>query len=56
MRILHGLELLYDGGFLKRSYFSNIWCFFERFFAENNCKLFVEWILTCFGILIFEPK
>ena len=22
--------------------------FFERFFAHNNCKLFVEWILTCF--------
>ena len=39
------------------SYFSNIWCFLERFFAENNCKRFVEWILTCFfGILIFEPK
>ena len=22
--------------------------FFERFFAENNCKCLVEWILTCF--------
>ena len=22
--------------------------FFERFFAKNNCKCFVEWILTCF--------
>ena len=31
--------------------------FLERFFALNNCKWFVEWMLTCFfGILIFEPK
>ena len=31
--------------------------FFERFFAQNNCKWFVEQILTCFfGILIFDPK
>ena len=31
--------------------------FLERFFSLNNCKWFVEWMLTCFfGILIFEPK
>ena len=22
--------------------------FWSDFFAQNNCKLFVEWILTCF--------
>ena len=21
--------------------------FLERFFAQNNCKCFLEWILTC---------
>ena len=24
-------------------------CFLERFFAQNNSKWFVEWILTCFS-------
>ena len=31
--------------------------YYERSFAKNNSKRFVEWILTCFfGILIFDPK
>ena len=48
VRILHGLQPLHDGPFSKWSHFSNIWCFFQRFFAQNNCKLFVECIFTCF--------
>ena len=39
---------LHDGRFSKCSHFSNISCFFERFFAQHNSKWFVEWILTCF--------
>ena len=27
---------------------SGIFGVFERFFAQNNFKVFVEWILTCF--------
>ena len=31
--------------------------FLERFFAQNNSKWFIQWILTCFFlILTFEPK
>ena len=30
--------------------------FSEPFLAQNNCKSFVEWILTFFFILIFDPK
>ena len=45
--ILHGYSLR------MTAYFENLLIsrifgpFFERFFAENNCKSFVEWILTC---------
>ena len=30
--------------------------FFEQFFAHNNSKCFVEWILTCFWNFNFRPK
>ena len=36
---------------------SQIFGVFRAVFAESNSKLFVEWILTCFFvILIFDPK
>ena len=39
---------LQDGRFLKWSHFSNIWCFFQRFFAQNNSNLLVESFLVPF--------
>ena len=39
---------MHDGRFSKCSHFSNIYCFFERFFARSNCKWFEEWILAWF--------
>ena len=48
LKPLHGLWPLRDGQFSKCTHFTNIWSFLERFFAQNNCKWFVEWILTCF--------
>ena len=39
---------LQDGRFLKWSHFSNIWCFFQRFFAQNNSNLLVESFLVRF--------
>ena len=49
---------LHDGCFSKWSHFLIILCVFSpgQFFAHNNSKGFAEWILTCFGILIFDPK
>ena len=32
----------------KNAFSSTIWCFLERFLAQNNSKVFVKWILTCF--------
>ena len=40
---------LRDAPFLKWPHFSNIWCFFERFFAQNNFNILVEWIFACFS-------
>ena len=40
-----------DGRFyrlLKSSDFSNLTCFFERFFAHNSCNVLVESFLGCF--------
>ena len=34
--------VLHDGRFSKWSHFSNIWCFFEGFFAQNNSNVLVE--------------
>ena len=48
MRILHGYSLCMVADFWKWPHFSNIWCFFQRFFAQNNSTLFVEWNLTIF--------
>ena len=39
--------------FLKCSHFSNISCFFEPFFAENNSNEFVETFLACFRQFYF---
>ena len=52
--ILHGP--LHDGRFSKWSHFSNIRCFFEGFFVQNNFKRFVEWMLTVFLNFNFWPK
>ena len=32
----------------KLSHFSNIWCFFERFSAQNNFYNLVRWFFACF--------
>ena len=45
---LHGLQPLQDNRFSKSSYFSNIWFFCERFFAQINFNVFVEWFFACF--------
>ena len=37
-----------DGGFSKSSHFSNIWCFFKRFFPHNNSSLLVQLFSACF--------
>ena len=39
--------------FLKCSHFSNISCFFELSFAENNFNVFVETFFACFRQLYF---
>ena len=36
------------GRFLKSSHFRNIWCFFERVFAQNLSVKLAQSILTCF--------
>ena len=52
--IAHAKALtLQDGRFSTSSHFWNIWCFFERFFAQNYCNVNTEWILTCFRNLKF---
>ena len=43
---LHGLYPTWP--IFKLSHFSNIWCFFERFFAQNNSNVLVEWFFACF--------
>ena len=45
---LHWLWPLHDCRLSKWSRFWNIWCFLERFLAQNNSKWFVELILICF--------
>ena len=39
---------LQDGRFSKWSHFSNIWCFFKRFFAQNNSNVLVESFFALF--------
>ena len=41
------LQSLQDSRFSKLSYFSNIWCFCERFFAQNSSNAVVESFLAC---------
>ena len=45
---LHGLQSLENGRFSKWSHFSNIWCFSEQFFAQNNSNALVESSFACF--------
>ena len=53
-KALHGLKPLQDGRFLRLSHFSNIWCFFEWFFPQNDSNLTVELFFPCFWhFLIF---
>lgn len=53
LELLDGLQLLQEGLFLL-SHLSNIWCFFERSFAQNNAIIFKNgfWHVFC----IFLPK
>ena len=46
---------LQDGRFSKMSQFSNIWCFFKRFFAQNKSNVLVEWLFRILS-LTFDPK
>ena len=41
------LQSLQDSRFSKLSSFSNIWCFCERFFAQNSSNVVVESFLAC---------
>ena len=43
---------IFQNGVISRI-FSVFW---SGFFAENNCKCFVEWILTCFLEFFFLTK
>ena len=47
LHILHGLWTLQNGRFSKWSHFSNIWCFFQWFFAQNSSTVLVESFLAC---------
>ena len=42
------------GDFSESSHFSNIWFFFERFFAQNNSNNLEEWSSHVFGIFDFN--
>ena len=56
LTILQRLQPLEDGRFLKSSNFSNIWCFFQRFFAQNNSSVLIDMFFRMFlDILVFEP-
>ena len=56
LRILHGLQPLHCGHFWpfsKCPHFSNISCFLEPFFAQNNSNVFVETFFACFRQFYF---
>ena len=59
LTILQSLYSLYMGYSLgkmadsKTSHFSNIWCFFERLSAQNNCEVLVESFFACFQHFYF---
>ena len=46
--ILHGLQTYQNGGSLKCSNISTIWCFCTSFFAQNNSMHSVESFSACF--------
>ena len=46
--ILHGLQTYQNGGSSKCSHISTIWCFWTRFFAQNNSLHSVESFSACF--------
>ena len=45
---LDGLYRLQDNRFLKSSHFSNIWCFFRRFFEKNNSTVLIDMFFAYF--------
>ena len=56
--MLHGLQHLQDGRFSKLCHFWNIWCFFQRFFAQNNSSVLIElfFACACLAFLTFNPN
>ena len=53
-----GYTLAFERGpilkiFISFFHFSNIWCFFKRFFAKNNSNVFVERFEACFWHFLF---
>ena len=46
--IFHGLQTYQNGGSSKCSHISTIWCFWTRFFAQNNSLHSVESFSACF--------
>ena len=46
--IFHGLQTYQNGGSSKCSHISTIWCFWRRFFAQNNSMHSVESFSACF--------
>ena len=56
VRILQRLQPLHDGRFSKWSNFWKIGSFLERFFAQNNFSLSVDWFLMSFLPFYFLPQ
>ena len=57
LTILQRLQPLHDGQFSKSSHFSKIWCFLNRFFAQNKSNMIKEsFFRMFFWIWIFDPN
>ena len=56
LTILQSLQPLQDGRFSKWSHFSNIWCFLQRFFAQNKSNVPVESFFPRFSQFQFLTK
>ena len=46
--IREGYSLCNMADFEKWSHFSNIWCFFERFFPQNKSSVLIDMVFACF--------
>ena len=56
-RLCMGYSLCKMGVFNNLSHFSNIWCFFERLFAQSNLNVLVALVFRMFlAFLIFDPN